>query len=65
MDSEQSTAASYGDMKPLMNRSKDLGLFHIERLMDYLDNNGGTFYRIGRGDPPASSAGREGTTLRG
>ncbi len=43
MDSEQSTAATYGDMKPLMSRSKDLGLFHIERLMDYLDNNGGTF----------------------
>jgi hypothetical protein len=43
MDSEQSTAASYGDMKPLMNRSKDLGLFHIERLMDYLDNNQSLF----------------------
>ena len=43
MDSEQSTAATYGDMKPLMNRSKDLGLFHIERLMEYLDNNQSTF----------------------
>ena len=31
--------ALYGDMKPLMNRSKDLGLFHIERLMEYIDNN--------------------------
>jgi len=43
MDSEQSTAATDGDMKPLMNRSKDLGLFHIERLMEYLDNNQSTF----------------------
>ena len=43
MASEQSTAATYGDMKPLMNRSKDLGLFHIERLMDYLDNNQSLF----------------------
>ena len=39
MESEQSTAATYGDMKPLMNRSKDLGQFHIERLMEYIDNN--------------------------
>lgn len=43
MDSEQSTAATYGDMKPLMNRAKDLGLFHIERMIDYLDNNTGLF----------------------
>jgi len=43
MDSEQSTAATYGDMKPLMNRAKDLGLFHIERMIDYLDNNGSLF----------------------
>lgn len=43
MDSEQSTPATYGDMKPLMNRARDLGLFHIERLMDYLDNNQSSF----------------------
>ena len=30
-------------MKPLMNRTKYLGLFHIERLMDYLDNNQSLF----------------------
>lgn len=43
MDSEQSTPATYTDMKPLMNRAKDLGLFHIERLMEYLDNNQSTY----------------------
>jgi len=26
-----------------MNRAKDLGLFHIERLIDYLDNNKSLF----------------------
>tara|TARA_Y100000114_G_scaffold43670_1_gene39157 strand:+ start:1122 stop:1688 length:567 start_codon:yes stop_codon:yes gene_type:complete len=39
MDSEQSTSASYADLKPLMNRALELGQFHLERLIDYLDNN--------------------------
>ena len=51
MDSEQSTAATYGDMKPLMNRAKDLGLFHIERLIDYLDNNGSLFPTLDKEGP--------------
>jgi hypothetical protein len=51
MDSEQSTAATYGDMKPLMNRAKDLGLFHIERLIDYLDNNGSLFPTLDQEGP--------------
>jgi len=51
MDSEQSTAATYGDMKPLMNRAKDLGQFHIERLMEYIDNNTTLFSALDAEDP--------------
>jgi len=51
MQSEQSTAATYGDMKPLMNRAKDLGLFHIERLIDYLDNNSTLFPELDKEGP--------------
>ena len=39
MDSEQSTAATYADLKPIMNRAKELGQFHLERLIEYIDNN--------------------------
>lgn len=43
MNSEQSTAASYSDLKPLMSRARELGQFHLERLIDYLDNNQSLF----------------------
>ena len=43
MDSEQSSPASYGDMKPLMNRHDALGQFHVQRLITYLGHNKALF----------------------
>lgn len=39
MNSEQSTAATYDDLKPLMDQALDMATFYRERLIDYICNN--------------------------
>ena len=39
MDSEQSTAATYDDLKPLMDQALDMAQFYRQRIIDYLCNN--------------------------
>jgi hypothetical protein len=43
MNSEQSQAASYEDLKPIINSSNDIGHWYKERLVDYLCFNRGLF----------------------
>ena len=40
---DQSSSASYEDIKPLIDRSKDAGEFYRQRLIDYLINNTSSF----------------------
>ena len=39
MNSEQSQAATYDDLKPLMDQALDMATFYRERLIDYINNN--------------------------
>ena len=39
MNSEQSQAASYEDLKPLMDQALDMAQFYRERLIDYINEN--------------------------
>ena len=39
MNSEQSTATTYDDLKPLMDQALDMATFYRERLIDYICNN--------------------------
>ena len=39
MNSEQSQAASYDDLKPLMDQALDMAQFYRERLIDYINDN--------------------------
>ena len=39
MDSEQSTAATYDDLKPLMDQALDMAQFYRQRIIDYLCDN--------------------------
>ncbi|MAK37185.1 MAG: hypothetical protein CMC15_13615 [Flavobacteriaceae bacterium] len=39
MNSEQSAAATYDDLKPLIDQANDMGSFHRQRLIDYLCDN--------------------------
>jgi hypothetical protein len=39
MNSEQSSAATYDDLKPLMDQALDMATFYRERLIDYIRNN--------------------------
>ena len=43
MNSEQSTGASYEDIKPVINKSLDTAQFYRQRLIDYLCNNSTLF----------------------
>jgi hypothetical protein len=43
MNSEQSTAATYDDLKPLMDQALDMATFYRERLIDYLCDNSSLF----------------------
>jgi len=43
MNSEQSTAATYDDLKPLMDQALDMATFYRERLIDYICNNSTLF----------------------
>ena len=43
MNSEQSTAATYEDLKPLMDQALDMATFYRERLIDYLCENSSLF----------------------
>jgi hypothetical protein len=43
MNSEQSTAATYDDLKPLMDQALDMATFYRERLIDYICNNSSLF----------------------
>jgi hypothetical protein len=43
MNSEQSQAATYDDLKPLMDQALDMATFYRERLIDYLCNNSSSF----------------------
>jgi hypothetical protein len=40
---DQSSSASYEDIKPLIDRSKDAGEFYRQRLIDYIRNNTSSF----------------------
>ena len=40
---DQSSSASYDDMKPLMDRAKDAAEFYRQRLIDYIRNNTSSF----------------------
>ena len=40
---DQSSSASYDDIKPLMDRAKDAAEFYRERTIDYLRNNTSSF----------------------
>tara|TARA_R100001443_G_scaffold3945_1_gene11891 strand:- start:9303 stop:9884 length:582 start_codon:yes stop_codon:yes gene_type:complete len=39
MNSNQSTGASYDDLKPIINQWRDMGEFHRQRLINYLCKN--------------------------
>lgn len=39
MNSEQSQAATYEDLKPLMDQALDMATFYRERLIDYINEN--------------------------
>lgn len=39
MNSEQSSGATYEDVKPIINQAMDMGEFYRQRLVDYLCNN--------------------------
>ena len=43
MNSEQSTGASYDDIKPIINKYLDMGEFYRQRLIDYLTDNSTLF----------------------
>jgi hypothetical protein len=43
MNSEQSTAATYEDLKPLINNAHDQGKFYRERLIEYLEFNSSSY----------------------
>ena len=43
MNSEQSTAATFDDLKPLMDQALDMATFYRERLIDYLCENSSLF----------------------
>ena len=43
MDSEQSTAATYDDLKPLMDQALDMAQFYRQRIIDYLCDNSGSY----------------------
>ena len=43
MNSEQSSAATYDDLKPLMDQALDMATFYRERLIDYICNNSALF----------------------
>ena len=43
MNSEQSTGATYEDIKPIINQSMDMGEFLRQRLIDYLCENSTLF----------------------
>ena len=43
MGSEQSTTASYDELKPIMNSANDVGNFYKERAIDYLCYNSALF----------------------
>ena len=40
---EQSSSATYDDIKPLMDRAKDAGEFYRQRTIDYISNNTSSF----------------------
>ncbi len=40
---EQSSSASYDDLKPLMDTATDAAEFYRQRMIDYLQNNTGSF----------------------
>jgi hypothetical protein len=40
---DQSSSASYDDIKPLMDRANDASEFYRQRMIDYLRNNTGSF----------------------
>lgn len=43
MSSEQSAAATYEDLKPLIDQANDMGNFHRQRLIAYLCENSGSY----------------------
>lgn len=40
---DQSSSATYDDLRPVINRAKDAAEFYRERLIDYLQNNSSSF----------------------
>jgi len=47
MQTEQSAPASYADIKPLIDSSTEMGQFHIQRLINYVDANTGLYPELG------------------
>jgi hypothetical protein len=47
MSSEQSTPASYQDIRPLIDSSTEMGQFHIQRLINFVDANTGDYPELG------------------
>jgi len=43
MNSEQSAAATYDDLKPLMDQALDMAQFYRQRLIDYLCDNSASY----------------------
>ena len=43
MNTEQGSAVSHDELKPLINASLDMGEFYRERLIDYIQNNTSLF----------------------
>ena len=43
MNSEQSSAATYDDLRPLIDQANDMGNFHRQRLIDYLCDNSSSY----------------------
>ena len=42
-DTDTGSSATYDDIKPLMDRATDAAEFYRQRLIDYLQNNSGSF----------------------
>ena len=47
MSSEQSTPASYQDIRPLIDSSTEMGQFHLQRLINFVDSNTGDYPELG------------------
>ena len=47
MQSEQSSPASYSDIRPLVDSSTEMGQFHLQRLINFVDANASLYPELG------------------